>query len=401
MQEKRDDARSEVRIEGSNHPRFDGVRAFFEQCFTDHGDLGASVAATLGGELVIDLWGGWKDKARTEPWSRETRAPLWSGTKAITGLCFAMLIDRGLAAYDDRISRYWPEFGQAGKEAITIAQLLSHQAGLTGFVEPTTLDELLNIDLAAARLAAQAPFWPPGEACGYHATSLGPMTATLFRRIADRSVRDFVREEIAAPFDLDLSIGLDRSDYGKAAETVRADEGLQLGRFFKVDGAISAGKPQNPNMSAAQAATMNPPIDGRYANQDTWRAADMPAANGFGNARSLAQLYALVLGHERNGRRLASPEVLAEATRVRFEGMDQVKSVRARWSAAFQVNDGLYGPNLDTIYHAGMGGTFTLGDQAADLTISYTPNRLGDLFERDPRRRGVINAVYACLGDQP
>jgi CubicO group peptidase (beta-lactamase class C family) len=309
-----------------------------------------------------------------------------------------MLVDRGLADYDDRVSRYWPEFGAAGKADITIAQLLSHQAGVTGFIEPTTLEELLNIDLAASRLAAQAPFWPPGEACGYHATSLGPLTATLFRRIEGRPVRQFVREEIAIPFGLDLSIGLDPADEAEAAEVVRANEGMDLGRFFKVNGAISAARPDNPNMTPAQAATMNPPIDGRYANLAMWRAADMPAANGFGNARSLAEFYALVLGHERHGRRLARPEILAQATRVRIEGVDQVKKVAARWSAAFQVNDGLYGPNPDTFYHAGLGGTFTLGDQAADLTISYTPNRLGDLFENDPRRRGLINAVYDCLG---
>jgi CubicO group peptidase (beta-lactamase class C family) len=387
-----------AKVEGSNRPQFDHVREVFMRNFADHAELGASVAVTLGGELVVDLWGGWKDEARTQPWTRETRAPLWSGTKPITGICFAMIVDRGLATYEDRVSKYWPEFGAEGKEAVTIAQLLSHQAGLTGFLMPTTLSELLSTDVAAARLAAQAPFWPPGTACGYHGVTTGPIASTIFKRIEGRPIRQFVAEEIALPFNLGVSIGLDPEDFELAAETVRPEQDIELRGLFGVDGSVSASKPGNPNLSPAQAAAMNPPIDGRYANLPEWRAADLPSANGFGNARSLAELYALVLGHSRNGRRLARPEVIAEATRVRTAGMDQVKNVYARWAAGFAVNEGLYGPNPDTFFHAGLGGTFSLGDPVADISVSYTPNRMGDLFERDPRRRGLVTAVYDCLG---
>jgi CubicO group peptidase (beta-lactamase class C family) len=384
-------------IEGTNRPEFELVREAFTRNFTDHDELGAAVAVTRGGKLVVDLWGGWKDKARTQPWTRETRAPLWSGTKPITGICFAMIVDRGLTTYEDRVSKYWPEFGAAGKEAITIAQLLSHQAGLPGFAAPTTLDELLSTDLAAARLAAQAPFWPPGTACGYHGVSLGPITATLFKRIEGRTIRQFVAEEIALPFNLGVSIGLNLEDFDQAAETVRPDEGIDLSSFYRVEGAVLDGKAGNPNLSPAQAAALNPPMDVRYANLPKWRAADIPGANGFGNAHSVAEFYALVLGHPRNGKRLASPAVMAEATRVRIEGMDQVKNVHARWAAGFAVNEGLYGPNPNTFFHSGWGGTFSLGDPAADLSISYLPNRMGELVERDPRRRGLVSAVCNCL----
>jgi CubicO group peptidase (beta-lactamase class C family) len=385
-------------VEGSNRPEFEQVREAFTRNFTEHDELGAAVAVTRGGKLVVDLWGGWKDKARTQPWTRETRAPLWSGTKPITGICFAMIVDRGLTTYEDRVSKYWPEFGAAGKEAITIAQLLSHQAGLPGFAAPTTLDELLSTELAAARLAAQAPFWPPGTACGYHGVSLGPITATLFKRIEGRTIRQFVAEEIALPFNLGVSIGLNLEDFDQAAETVRPDEGIDLSSFYRVEGAVLDGKAGNPNLSPAQAAALNPPMDVRYANLPKWRAADIPGANGFGNAHSLAEFYALVLGHPRNGKHLASPAVIAEATRVRIEGMDQVKNVHARWAAGFAVNEGLYGPNPNTFFHSGWGGTFSLGDPAADLSISYLPNRMGELVEKDPRRRGLVTAVYNCLG---
>ena len=386
------------KVQGSNRPEFEHVREVFTRNFTDHDELGASVAVTLRGELVVDLWGGWKDKARTQPWTRETRAPLWSGTKPIAGICFAMIIDRGLATYEDRVSQYWPEFGAEGKEAITIAQLLSHQAGLPGFLAPTTLNELLSTDRAAALLAAQAPLWPPGTACGYHGVSLGPITAVLFKRIEGRTVRQFVAEEIARPFNLGISIGLNPEDFEQAAEVVRPDEGLDLSSFYRVAGSVFVGKAPNPNLNPAQVAAMNPPMDVRYANLPEWRAADIPAANGFGNAHSMAEFYALVLGHPRNGKRLASPEVIVQATRVRAEGIDQVKNVHARWAAGFSVNEGLYGPNPSTIFHGGWGGTFSLGDPVADISVSYTPNRMGDLFERDPRRRGLVKAVYDCLG---
>jgi CubicO group peptidase (beta-lactamase class C family) len=385
------------KIEGFNRPEFDHVREVFTRNFTDHDELGASVAVTLHGELVVDLWGGWKDQARTQSWTRETRAPLWSGTKPITGICFAMIIDRGLATYEDCVSKYWPEFGAEGKEAITIAQLLSHQAGLPGFEAPTTLNELLATDLAAARLASQAPFWLPGTACGYHGVSLGPITAVLFKRIEGRTVRQFVGQEIALPFRLGISIGLKPEEFDQAAEVVRPDEDLDLSNFYRVEGPVYMDKAHNPNLNRAQVAAMNPPMDVRYANLPEWRDADNPAANGFGNAHSMAEFYALVLGHPRNGKRLASPEVIAEAVRVRTEGLDQVKNVQARWAAGFAVNEGLYGPNPNTFYHGGWGGTFSLGDPVADVSVSYTPNRMGELAERDPRRRGLIKAVFDCL----
>jgi CubicO group peptidase (beta-lactamase class C family) len=387
-----------VELQGRSDPRFDHLREVFARHFTEHDELGAAVAVTLGGEPVVDLWGGWKDKARTEPWTRETRAPLFSGTKAITGLCFAMVIDRGRASYDDLACRYWPEFGMAGKDVITIGQLLSHSAGLTGWVEPMTVEDMLNPEIARARLLPQAPFWTPGTACGYHAFAVGPVLGAIFQAIEGRTLRRFVAEEIAGPFGLSVSIGLEPEDYDEAAEVVTLDKDFDFGNFFKGKGSFTAEKPTNPNLSPAQAAVVNPVFDGRYANTPLWRGAELPSANGFGTARSLAQIYALVLGHPSHGKVLASPEALAEATRVRAEGMDQVKSAPSRWSAGFSLNDGLYGPNRDTFYHAGMGGTFSLGDPAADLTISYTPNRLGDLFEREPRRRGLVDAVYACLG---
>jgi CubicO group peptidase (beta-lactamase class C family) len=381
-------------IEGFHRPEFEAVREVFTRNFRELNELGAAVAVTFRGELVVDLWGGWKNQARTQRWTRETRAPLWSGTKPIIGICFAMLVERKAVKYDDRVSKYWPEFGAHGKEALTIAELLSHQAGLPGYTLPTTLHEFLDTEVAAARLAAQEPLWPPGKACGYHGLSLGPIVSVLFKRIAGRSARQFVAEEVAAPFKLGLSIGLEPEQYAEVAEVVRPEEGLDLSNFYRVDGAVFMGKQANPNLSAAQKAAMNPQMDVRYANMPEWRAADVPGANGFGNAHSVAEFYALVLGHPRNGKRLASREIIAEATRVRIEGLDQVKNVQARWAAGFAVNEGLYGPNPSTFFHGGWGGSASFGDPIADVSFSYLPNRMGELAERDPRRRGLVDAVF-------
>ena len=266
---------------------------------------------------------------------------------------------------------------------VTIGQLLSHQAGVTGFAEPATLDDLYGGEAAAARLAAQAPFWPPGTAAGYHAISVGILANALFTRIEGRSIKQFVAEEIARPFGVDVSIGLTAENIARAAEMIPV---------------LGGASPLYAAGSPAQIASRNPPMAGEYANTPAWRAADLPSANGFGNARALAKLYALLLQPGADGQALAKAEVIADATRARTGGVDLVKGVPARWAAGFSVNvDGIYGPSPNAFYHAGWGGAFALADAAAGMTIAYTMNQMGDLFDRDPRRQGLIKAVYAAL----
>ncbi|MGA0604029.1 serine hydrolase domain-containing protein [Caulobacter sp. KR2-114] len=371
-----------IEVHGHCAPAFSAVRAAFAENLAARDEVGAAVCLRLGGEVVIDLWGGWRDGARTRPWTRDTRVNVWSSTKGVNAACFAMLVQRGLAGYDDPVARWWPAFAAEGKSKVTLGDLLSHQAGLCGFSSPATVDDLYAGEAAAERLAAQAPIWPLGTGSGYHAISIGILSAALFRRIEGRTIRQFVADEIAGPHGLDLSIGLDPSLDDLAAEIVAPPA--------MASSSIGA-------MTAAQVAALaNPPLDPRLPNTAAWRAAELPSANGFAHARSLAGVYGLLLAPDAP---LVGPEVLTQATAPRTAGVDLVLNLFARWGAGFLVNDdGLYGPGPRTFGHSGWGGSFAFADPDRGLAMSYVMNRMGEQLRGDPRGAALIAAAYAAVG---
>ena len=374
----------EIEIGGVCAPRYGAVKDAFAANLRDHDEVGASFCLWVGGEPVVDLWGGWTDRTQTRPWTRDTVANVWSSTKGVVATCFAMLVSRGQITYDDPVARWWPEFAAAGKGGITIGTLLSHQAGLSGFVDPATMDDLLAGDAAAARLAAQAPIWEPGTASGYHAISVGILATALFVRIEGRSIRQFVAEEIAAPYGLDISVGLSPD---------------QTGRLAPMQPPPGMGSSGIGTLNPAQiAALANPPLDPLVANTDAWRAADLPSANGTSNARALAALYARLLPSGAGDRPLVSPAAIAEATRPRIEGVDLVLGLFARWGAGFLINsEELYGPNPEAFGHSGWGGSFAFADPKADLAMGYVMNRMSDQLRGDPRAMALIEAVYRSV----
>jgi CubicO group peptidase (beta-lactamase class C family) len=375
---------SAIELQGCCASKFARVRDAFITNFREHGEIGADFALIVGGEVVADLWAGSRDVARTKPWTRRTITNIWSSTKGINGTCFAMLVDRGLASYEDKVSQYWPEFGAAGKQDITVGMLLAHQAGLSGFTTPATIADLLSGEVAAGRLAAQAPIWEPGTTSGYHGMTLGILATALFARIEGRSIKRFVAEEIAEPFGLDLSIGVEAGDEDRVAEMLPT-------------AALDTSSFDHFNV-AQHAAFTNPETPGSLSNDTAWRAADLPAANGYSNARALAGMYGLLLRPRADGKVLVAKNAVAQATRCRFNGIDSVKGTFTRWSAGFWLNPGkLYGPNLEAFGHSGWGGSFGFADPVAEVAVAYTMNRMSDQFERDPRRRGLIDAVYASL----
>jgi CubicO group peptidase (beta-lactamase class C family) len=374
---------SGIEIRGNCAPEFAEVREAFIRNFVELGDVGADCALYVDGELAVDLYGGVRNSAGA-PWMPETVVNVWSSTKGIAAAAFAMLVDRALASYENPVSRHWPEFGQAGKEAITIGQLLSHQAGLSGFKEPMTIEQLLSGEAAAKRLIAQAPFWEPGAFAGYHGQTMGVLTTALFERIEGRSLKKFVAEEIAKAHGLDLQIGLAPSDRERVAETIEND-GLDPAMIGEND-------------EIRFTALANPLTPSSLSNDPAWQAADFSAANGYANARSLARLYNLLIGAPANRKALVGAETLTEATKCRYEGIDRVKGDFHRWSAGFWLNhDNLYGPNLEAFGHSGWGGSFGFGDPVAKVAFSYTMNKMSNEFETNPRRRNPINALYACL----
>ena len=373
----------DVVLQGHCAPKYERLREAFMRYFRDHGELGGSYAVVANGELVVDLWGGSIDQARSKPWASDTVVGVWSSSKGMGGVCFAMLVDRGLASYDDRVSTHWPEFAAEGKGDLTIGMLLSHQAGITGFATPATIEDLLAGEPAARRLAAQKPLWPIGAASGY-SNVIGILSTALFERIEGRSLKRFVAEEIKAGFGLDVSIGLAPEDLPRMSE-VFADASMS---------------PVNtiPIQNEAQRQLHNPQMWPQLPNTAQWQAADLVAANGYANARGLAGMYAGLLWPRPDGRRLAGDAAVAQATKVWFDGIDMVRGIHRPWGAGFLLNhEGVWGPNAQAFGHGGWGGSFGYADPVAKVAVGYAMNYMSDQMDNNPRRRALIDTIYAEL----
>ncbi|WP_434596872.1 serine hydrolase domain-containing protein [Streptomyces sp. A5-4] len=381
-------------VHGQCDDRFAGVRAAFEENFRERGELGAAVTVLVGGETVVDLWGGWADAARSRPWEQDTLVNVWSTTKGVTALCAHLLADRGLLDLDAPVAAYWPDFAAAGKEAVLVRQLLSHRAGLAGLREPHTVAELYDWDLTCARLAATEPWWEPGTRSGYHALTFGFLVGEVVRRITGQLPRDFLHQEITGPLGIDFAIGLPEKEAGRAAELVhaRAARGSEQAAAFD----------QLPPV--ALAALLNPVAGAAEANTPEWRAAQIPAANGHGTARAVAALYGIFARQGRAGtHRVLSPQA---AERVR-EGQGRCRDLVL--GAGFQHDtetalgvwlsgtNGSYGPNPRAVGHDGFGGSCGLADPEADLSLGYVMNRMGPHIADDPRKMALVDAVYSAV----
>ncbi|MFZ3032630.1 MAG: serine hydrolase domain-containing protein [Parvibaculum sp.] len=374
-----------VEIHGHCARGFEPVRQAFAANFTSPGEVGASVSVVQRGEVVVDLWAGHADAARTKSWSHDSLANVWSTTKGMGALVGGLLIERGLMGYAERVSKYWPEFAANGKERITIGQMFSHQAGLCGPTEPSTVEDMCNQPLMAARLAAQAPLWEPGSRSGYHALTVGVLIGELVKRITGKSIGTFFNEEIAMPFGIDFFIGLPELEEARVAEMVPALNASPL-----------AAGDLNPSQVAA---FRNPAPDAAVPNQRFWRAAELSSANGQGTATALARVYgALANGGKLDGKSLVTPSTIRAMTAQQISGMDEVLAMPVRWGAGYLLNVmGLYGPNEAAFGHSGWGGSFGMADPKAGLGISYVMNQMGPDLAGDVRANALIAATYASL----
>lgn len=374
-------------VQGNCASSMTSVKRAFEENFKSRGDLGASVSVYRNGECLVDLWGGQSITDPTTPWLENTLVNIWSTTKGVTAACFAMAVDRGVLSYEDKVSDYWPEFSAAGKSDVTVAMLLSHQAGLCGFSDASTVEDFYDVEKAAARLADATPFWQPGAQSGYHAITMGALASALLKRAEGRTIRQFVSEELHQGLGLDIFIGLPERESARVSDLKAPTE------MRSVDNA-------QEHTPAQIAALANPPLEPTVANEPDWRSAEIPSANGHATARSLAQLYsALASNGEINGRTVARKTTISKAINAQMEGIDAVLSIEARWGCGFLLNtNGLYGPNPDTFGHSGWGGSFAFGDPSTGIGVAYTMNQMGTDLVGDPRNMALIDAVYDSIG---
>ena len=371
--------------EGYVHDRFAAVRDAFETNLKSGADLGASFCATKDGEVVVDLWGGWADEARTRPWEKDTIVNVYSTTKTMTFLCALILADRGELDFDAPVARYWPEFAANGKADIKVSHLMAHSAGLSGWRETITTTDLYDWDKVTTLLAAQAPLWEPGTKSGYHAITQGYLVGEVVRRITGKSLGTFFREEVAGPLDADFWIGLPASEDHRVADLIPPPPGGAIGDM-ELD-------------EIGKITFNNPGVDVSETRKRAWRGAEIPAAGGTGNARSIARIHAILAnGGVADGKRVLSEAGCRKALEVQIEGDDLIFKAPAKFGMGF----GLPGPmiptpNPNTLFWGGYGGSLIIIDMDARTTFGYAMNKMGSGTLGDARGFAMVMAMWQAL----
>jgi CubicO group peptidase (beta-lactamase class C family) len=340
----------------------------------EHGDAGASVAVFVDGEPVVDVWGGFADPDRTIPWQRDTITNVWSVTKTMTALCALILADRGELDLAAPVGRYWREFAVAGKEKVLVRHLLAHTAGLPDWDAP--IEDLYDWPSATARLAAQAPQWEPGSAAGYHSLTQGFLVGEVVRRITGRSLGDFFAEEVAGPLGADFHIGLPAEHDHRVALTVPPSS-------------------RDEDYAASAPGSSTPPEAGtavrvRDGNSVAWRRAQIPAASGFGNARSVALVQSVMAcGGAVHGLRLLSQAGCDRAREEQFHGMDRLLDMQVRYGLGYGLFGSAYG-------WGGWGGSIVMVEPDNRMAVAYVTNQMREPPD-DYRGLEVVMAAYDGL----
>lgn len=381
-------------ISGTVAAGWEPVREVFADNFASQGEVGAAVSIFHRGECVVDLFGGFTDKTDAVPYSKDTLQLVFSTTKGIAAIALAMLVDRGLVDYDDLVVDHWPEFGQHGKDEATIAQLVSHQCGLYAVDGPLTIEEALDWNTITVRLAATAPRWPIGTAHGYHALTYGWLIGEVIRRVDGRSPGRFVQEEIAEPLGVEMYIGLPVEQEPRVSDvtTQRSTK-----KESKVDPKVVAmiEKFMGPGTPAHDALSLGGVFGDGAFNQPRVRAAEIPAANGISNARSLATIYAATM-QEINGTQLLSSAVRERAARtVTPENEpDKCLVLGTTFGMGFMTSGPfvpMAGPG--SFGHPGAGGSVAFAQPERAMAFAYVMNAMSANLAGDLRSQALIKAA--------
>ena len=373
-------------IHGTFADGFEPVRDQFAKNFAEGLEVGASVCVTRGGEAVVDLWAGDAD-SQGRPWERDTIVNVWSTTKTMAATVLLMLADRGELDLDAPVAEVWPEFAANGKEAVTTAMVMGHTAGLPGFSPAITPDVLYDHDTCASNLGAQAPWWEPGTMSGYHAITQGYLEGEIVRRVTGRTLGTFFREEVAGPLGADFHIGLPESEEDRVGEM--QVPGISLGDFEGADAE-----------SVAVRALLSCPIDGTQSNTREWRASEIPAAGGTGNARSVARVHAaLANGGTLDGVTLMSPAGVDRIFVEQCHMVDAVLGAKMRLGTGFGLMNDLIplSPNPRSCFWGGWGGSICVVDVDAGVSIAYVMNRMDGALVGDMRGALLVLTAMGAL----
>ncbi|HYW93017.1 MAG TPA: serine hydrolase domain-containing protein [Gammaproteobacteria bacterium] len=376
-------------IGGTCDARFARVREVFRDNFQRHGEHGAAVAVYVDRRRVAALHGGHADAARRHAWGPDTLVNVFSVGKGVVAIAALMLSQQGRLDLDAPVARWWPDFISAGKEDVSLRQILSHRAGLPAVGPPLPEEALFDWQRMCDALAAQAPWWPPGTRHGYHVNTFGFLVGELVRRASGRSLGQYVREHIAGPLEADFCVGVPAPELGRVAEFLWPEQGA---------GPAGRPGPRHPDPGARMLYNtyFNPPgLSGHgVVNSMAWRRAEIPSANAHATADGVARVYANLVG----GERLLGSGILREATREASFGTDAVLARETRFGLGFQLpqpgRD--FGPGRSSFGHFGAGGSVGFADPEAGVGFGYVMNRMGPRWQ-SPAAQALIEAVYACL----
>lgn len=356
---------------------FDAVGAALEASVNDGEDLGASVALVIDGEAVIDVAAGFQDRAKTLPYTPKTLACVYSSGKAVCAALIAWAVSEGKLSYDQTVASIWPDFAQAGKGEITVAQALSHQSGLAGFAEPIEPSLWLNWDDVCAAIAAMEPLWEPGSSSGYHPQTYGFIAGEIIKRSTGKSVGQHLRG-----INRDVICGLSLSEATRVAPMVKPKRPPDLG----------------PITPIKKAAFLEPWSAPSGVSRQDWSAAEIPASNMHASARGLAEVMQL-FASGRCGDLVVSDPVRAEAWKERIAGADLVLPFDLSWAAGVMRENGeIFGGPATVIGHYGFGGSCVLADPARGLSFAYVPNQQSPDLVADPRATRLVRTIYDALG---
>ncbi len=381
-------------ISGRCNQGFEAVKDAFASNFEINGDVGASCAVVLDGELVVDLWGGTLDAEGTKPWAEDTIVNVFSTTKTMSCLSLLVLASRGLVDVDAPVHRYWPEFEQAGKGNVLVRHLLSHTAGLSGWDQRLEPADLYDWDKVTGLLAEQGTWWEPGSASGYHSITQGYLVGEVVRRVDGRTVGQFFADEIAGPFDADFHIGTGPEHDARVAPLIPAPP-LVYGE------ADSAGGEAGDGRATIAYRTSNPRLSAEESFTIPWRRAEIPAAGGHGNARSVALAQCAVsAGGSAQGIDLLSPQIVDRIFDVQAAGRDLVLGIGVTFGVGYGLNSprAPISPNARVCYWGGWGGSLVVNDVDAGFTMAYVMNRMGEGTVGDDRAHAILRGCYQALG---
>jgi len=378
-------------IHGEYDPRFQAVRDALANNFAAHEELGSAVAVYHEGQKVVDLWAGYMDAARSKPWREDTLCIMYSIAKSICATSVHILADRGLVDLEAPVAAYWPEFAQNGKEGVLVRHIISHNCGVC-FADATEAGDVYNYDRMIAALEVQKPAWPVESKGAYNTVNIGFLAGEVVRRVTGTPIQQFVQENICAPLGVDYQIGVRNEDLDRVADLQPNPAGSAM--------AAQAAAGESP---LSRAWRPNPkPMNTDVQNSAEFRTSGIPSFGGFGEARAMARIYAMLAnGGSVDGVRLLSPEAVARATVTQWtEAADGMTGRPMRYAMGYAKNPPgatIMGPNENAFGHLGSGGARAIADPDRNLSLCFVSNLHSEGFAVGVRTESIVDAAFSSL----